>query len=111
MDHRGEAAPVSAPSQTAINQVRVAVTGPVLLVPHAVLLSPRVQEADGIRAKWSPAVTIKSNPRLTASCHLILTLLVSIGNHHHDYQHSHLDLSMLTPKLGKNSRKAEAELA
>lgn len=25
------------------------------------------------------------------------------GNHHHDYQHSHLDLSALTPKLGKNA--------
>lgn len=33
------------------------------------------------------------------------------GNHHHDYQHSHLDLSALTPKLGKNARRASAELA
>lgn len=40
-----------------------------------------------------------------------LNLLVSTGNHHHDYQHSHLDLSMLTPNLGKNTRKANVELA
>lgn len=32
------------------------------------------------------------------------------GNHHHDYQHSHLDLSALTPKLGKNARRSDVEL-
>ncbi|XP_019115992.1 protein shisa-6 isoform X2 [Larimichthys crocea] len=33
-----------------------------------------------------------------------LDIPISYGNHHHDYQHSHLDLTMLTPKLERPQR-------
>ncbi|XP_029014707.1 protein shisa-6 isoform X3 [Betta splendens] len=33
-----------------------------------------------------------------------LDVPVSYGNHHHDYQHSHLDLTALTPKLERPQR-------
>lgn len=34
---------------------------------------------------------------------------VLVGNHHQDYQHSHLDLTALTPKLGKNGAPPQSE--
>ncbi|XP_021163375.2 protein shisa-6 isoform X2 [Fundulus heteroclitus] len=33
-----------------------------------------------------------------------LDIPISYGNHHHDYQHSHLDLTALTPKLDRPQR-------
>ena len=53
-----------------------------------------------------------------SSRHLNLTcwnelwdLFLSTGNHHHEYQHSHLDLTALTPKLGKNTKTTRSPTA
>lgn len=57
---------------------------------------------------WSPAVTTDKHTCVISDLNSVFLLP---GNHHHDYQHSHLDLSALTPMLGKNARRASAELA
>ncbi|XP_035511216.1 LOW QUALITY PROTEIN: protein shisa-6-like [Morone saxatilis] len=36
-----------------------------------------------------------------------LDIPISYGNHHHDYQHSHLDLTALTPKLAHRQMRYE----
>ncbi|XP_076609449.1 protein shisa-6 isoform X1 [Chaetodon auriga] len=36
-----------------------------------------------------------------------LDIPISYGNHHHDYQHSHLDLTMLTPKMAHRQMRYE----
>lgn len=58
------------------------------------------QESSEILCSYHPS-------NVSVLTRLFLSVLVAIGNHQHDYQHSHLDLTVLTPKLGKWSRPEE----